>query len=137
MPRKEKRVSTDFRLYALDDEQVPKAKAYAATSLGYGNTNMIAVINAATMTPFQERMAIFFDYTHDTLYLGEHSMCEWPLERCSQHALLEAIPYVHDYPIIDDDLTKTVVDNTPDVYQGRAQEWLTKAAGRHLWYVFE
>lgn len=125
-------MSTDFTLYALPEEAVADARRYAGTSLGYGNTSMVAVLNAAAMADASgDRFAIFGRGDVKTYRVEEHMTFHGDVP-CLSHDLVDVIG--HDFPEIGEALLGAVqrVKDDPKLLG-----FLEENHGRRLWYVFE
>lgn len=138
-------MSTQFTLYALDENQLDAARQQMAGSLGYGNTDFASIHDAAArnqaalMSPgpssfdVYRASSIVIDNDHTTLHDDDAP--------CLAHRLVEVIG--HELPVIGHGLIRRVRETFPsdapaDAYVSaeRLDAWLEGARGRRLWYVF-
>lgn len=128
----EHELSTDFTLYALDEAGAARARDYMSGSMGYGNTNMAAIIanNGRMLRTLDSPL---FDYP--SVNLGAHTSLHGDEEPCVAHDIVRVVG--HGLPVIEHELAHRVLEAARGSKgYDRLAGFLDGARGRLLWYVF-
>ena len=158
-------MSTDFTLYALDEAQVPLARRYMAGSLGYGNTDLASIIDAAARAQrgIEAGDLSGFDVFHSPSFVidDDHTSTHDSSSPWKADHLDEVVG--HDLPVLDNALARRIMDTVgtdwaagtvwpedkpkadgkwdyrrakPYEFRIGLRAWLDGARGRRLWYCF-